>query len=172
VQKSKIGFERNQTTTMSASASRTYETQNDQQLDELHSKLRTLRSVSLLLASSTALPDAPFIQVTIDIHDDTQSQNLDLDNTVCFCMSPLYSLLTLTLLAGFIHVLRFWVGANNKERRKSLQCWWRVPNTDDILRCCSYLCIVVWVEDYAHLSRLVVRVTGAYKLEEYVYCRT
>lgn len=32
-------------TTMSASASRTYETQNDQQLDELHSKLRTLRSV-------------------------------------------------------------------------------------------------------------------------------
>lgn len=33
--------------TMSASASRTYETQNDQQLDELHSKLRTLRSVRL-----------------------------------------------------------------------------------------------------------------------------
>jgi len=79
----KIDFEGNQTTTMSASASRTYENQNDQQLDELHSKLRTLRSVSLLLASSTALPDAPFIQVTIDIHDDTQRQNLDLDNTVC-----------------------------------------------------------------------------------------
>lgn len=79
-------------------------------------------------------------------------------------MSLLYPLLTLTLLAGFIHVLRFWVGANNKERRKSLQCWWRVPNTDDILRCCSYLCIVVWVEDYAHLSQLVVRVTDIYQL--------
>ncbi|KAF8294796.1 hypothetical protein DL93DRAFT_2091746 [Clavulina sp. PMI_390] len=48
---------------MSSSASRTYEAQNDQQLDDLHSKLRTLRNV------------------TLDIHDETQRQNVDLDNT-------------------------------------------------------------------------------------------
>lgn len=67
---------------MSASASRTYETQNDQQLDELQSKLRTLRSVSQS-ALPIALCNVHFTQVTIDIHDETQRQNTDLDNTVC-----------------------------------------------------------------------------------------
>ncbi|KAG8728958.1 hypothetical protein FRC11_009830, partial [Ceratobasidium sp. 423] len=40
-----------------------YESQNDNRLDELHSKLRTLR------------------HVTIDIHNDALAQNRDLDNT-------------------------------------------------------------------------------------------
>ncbi|KAF9044174.1 Bet1-like protein [Panaeolus papilionaceus] len=40
-----------------------YETQNDQRLDELHSKLRTLRGI------------------TTDIHNDVESQNLMLDET-------------------------------------------------------------------------------------------
>ncbi|TDL18936.1 hypothetical protein BD410DRAFT_774501 [Rickenella mellea] len=41
----------------------TYEAQNDQRLDELHSKIRTLRGV------------------TTDIHDDVERQNLTLDET-------------------------------------------------------------------------------------------
>ncbi|RPD58952.1 hypothetical protein L226DRAFT_536480 [Lentinus tigrinus ALCF2SS1-7] len=41
----------------------TYELQNDQRLEELHSKLRTLRGV------------------TTDIYDDVESQNSALDNT-------------------------------------------------------------------------------------------
>ncbi|KAF9456220.1 hypothetical protein BDZ94DRAFT_1276206 [Collybia nuda] len=41
----------------------TYEAQNDQRLDELHSKLRTLRGI------------------TTDIHDDVERQNLMLDET-------------------------------------------------------------------------------------------
>ncbi|KAG9013317.1 hypothetical protein FRB93_000840 [Tulasnella sp. JGI-2019a] len=41
----------------------TYESQNDQRLDELHSKIRTLR------------------HVTIDINNDSQRQNLMLDDT-------------------------------------------------------------------------------------------
>ncbi|TFK98146.1 hypothetical protein BDV98DRAFT_573566 [Pterulicium gracile] len=41
----------------------TYEAQNDQRLDDLHSKLRTLRGV------------------TTDIHDDVERQNLMLDDT-------------------------------------------------------------------------------------------
>ncbi|KII87442.1 hypothetical protein PLICRDRAFT_112848 [Plicaturopsis crispa FD-325 SS-3] len=41
----------------------TYEAQNDQRLDELHSKIRTLRGV------------------TTDIHDDVERQNLVLDDT-------------------------------------------------------------------------------------------
>ncbi|PVF92724.1 hypothetical protein CPB86DRAFT_790858 [Serendipita vermifera] len=51
---------------MSSSSRRddfTYESQNDQRLDELHSKLRTLRGV------------------TTDIHDDVERQNLMLDDT-------------------------------------------------------------------------------------------
>ncbi|EDR09852.1 Bet1-like protein [Laccaria bicolor S238N-H82] len=52
---------------MSSSRSRTvediYESQNDQRLDELHSKIRTLRGI------------------TTDIHDDVEAQNLLLDNT-------------------------------------------------------------------------------------------
>ncbi|KAG8767270.1 hypothetical protein FS842_002208 [Serendipita sp. 407] len=41
----------------------TYESQNDQRLDDLHSKLRTLRGV------------------TTDIHDDVERQNLMLNDT-------------------------------------------------------------------------------------------
>ncbi|KAJ7444589.1 hypothetical protein B0H11DRAFT_1825303 [Mycena galericulata] len=41
----------------------TYEAQNDQRLDELHSKIRTLRGV------------------TTDIHDDVERQNLMLNDT-------------------------------------------------------------------------------------------
>ncbi|KXN81942.1 hypothetical protein AN958_03383 [Leucoagaricus sp. SymC.cos] len=41
----------------------TYEVQNDQRLDELHSKIRTLRGV------------------TTDIHNDVESQNLMLDGS-------------------------------------------------------------------------------------------
>ncbi|KAI0923662.1 hypothetical protein AcW1_006555 [Taiwanofungus camphoratus] len=51
---------------MSTSRSRvedTYESQNDQRLDELHSKLRTLRGV------------------TTDIYDDVEQQNSTLDQT-------------------------------------------------------------------------------------------
>ncbi|KAH9975480.1 hypothetical protein BGW80DRAFT_1297281 [Lactifluus volemus] len=50
---------------MSSSRSQedTYEAQNDQRLDELHSKIRTLRGV------------------TTDIHDDAERQNLILDET-------------------------------------------------------------------------------------------
>jgi len=50
---------------MSSSRSQedTYEAQNDQRLDELHSKIRTLRGV------------------TTDIYDDAERQNLVLDDT-------------------------------------------------------------------------------------------
>ncbi|KAJ7054176.1 hypothetical protein C8F01DRAFT_1164213 [Mycena amicta] len=51
---------------MASSSSRPediYESQNDQRLDELHSKLRTLRGI------------------TTDIHDDVERQNLMLDDT-------------------------------------------------------------------------------------------
>ncbi|KAJ6498496.1 hypothetical protein C8R47DRAFT_308262 [Mycena vitilis] len=41
----------------------TYESQNDQRLDDLHSKIRTLRGI------------------TTDIHDDVERQNLMLDDT-------------------------------------------------------------------------------------------
>ncbi|KAH7890536.1 hypothetical protein F5I97DRAFT_40500 [Phlebopus sp. FC_14] len=47
----------------SRSTEETYETQNDQRLDELHSKIRTLRGV------------------TADIYDDAERQNLTLDDT-------------------------------------------------------------------------------------------
>ncbi|EPQ51253.1 hypothetical protein GLOTRDRAFT_118022 [Gloeophyllum trabeum ATCC 11539] len=47
----------------SARVEDTYEAQNDQRLDELHSKIRTLRGV------------------TTDIHDDVERQNLMLDDT-------------------------------------------------------------------------------------------
>ncbi|VDB95670.1 unnamed protein product [Peniophora sp. CBMAI 1063] len=50
---------------MSSSRSQedTYEAQNDQRLDDLHAKIRTLRGV------------------TTDIHDDVERQNLMLDDT-------------------------------------------------------------------------------------------
>ncbi|KAF9472899.1 Bet1-like protein [Pholiota conissans] len=54
------------TTTMSSSRGRVedvYESQNDQRLDELHSKIRTLRGI------------------TTDIHSDVEAQNLMLDET-------------------------------------------------------------------------------------------
>lgn len=63
----------------------TYETQNDQRLDELHSKVRTLRGVSLLptlLATPANLRLAPHIQITSDIYDDAEGQNSMLDDTV------------------------------------------------------------------------------------------
>ncbi|KAG8221455.1 hypothetical protein J3R82DRAFT_1661, partial [Butyriboletus roseoflavus] len=47
----------------SRSTETTYESQNDQRLDELHSKIRTLRGV------------------TTDIYDDAEHQNLTLDDT-------------------------------------------------------------------------------------------
>ncbi|KAI9573055.1 hypothetical protein HD554DRAFT_2013778 [Boletus coccyginus] len=47
----------------SRSAETTYEIQNDQHLDELHSKIRTLRGV------------------TTDIYDDAERQNQTLDDT-------------------------------------------------------------------------------------------
>ncbi|KAI0291959.1 hypothetical protein BC826DRAFT_1105686 [Russula brevipes] len=49
--------------TSSRSQEDTYEAQNDQRLDELHSKIRTLRGV------------------TTDIYDDAERQNLVLDET-------------------------------------------------------------------------------------------
>jgi len=48
---------------MSAQADYTYESQNDQRLDDLASKLRTLKNV------------------TIDIHTDSERQNFELDET-------------------------------------------------------------------------------------------
>jgi hypothetical protein len=60
-----------------------YESQNDQRLDELHTKLRTLRGVrndaqSSLTTISNFFPP----QVTTDIHRDVEAQNLILDETV------------------------------------------------------------------------------------------
>jgi hypothetical protein len=150
-------------TTMSASASRTYETQNDQQLDELHSKLRTLRSVSFLSASLTSLFNILSIQVTIDIHDETQRQNLDLDSTVCLshtCRASTLPLLISKFLAGFVYLLRLRAGADNKKRRTGFWCWWHIANTNHNLRCCCYLCVLVWVEDYESIPQLVVCLMG------------
>jgi hypothetical protein len=64
----------------------TYEAQNDQRLDELHSKIRTLRGVSLRVQSRLCKPRSiiPFDKVTTDIHDDVERQNLMLDDTVRF----------------------------------------------------------------------------------------
>jgi len=59
----------------------TYEAQNDQRLDDLHSKIRTLRGVRLNhLRSSVWLLTSG--QVTTDIHRDVESQNLLLDESV------------------------------------------------------------------------------------------
>ncbi|KAF8416122.1 hypothetical protein L210DRAFT_3463103 [Boletus edulis BED1] len=54
----------------SRSAETTYENQNDQRLDELHSKVRTLRGACILIRP-----------ITTDIYDDTERQNLTLDET-------------------------------------------------------------------------------------------
>jgi hypothetical protein len=73
---------------MSSSRSQedTYEAQNDQRLDELHSKIRTLRGVrheSYLNHAIESLPLATAgLQVTSDIYDDAERQNLVLDETV------------------------------------------------------------------------------------------
>ncbi len=65
----------------------TYETQNDQRLDELHSKIRTIRGVritaypiSLSLTSACLLSQ----KITTDMHTDVEAQNLLLDESVCF----------------------------------------------------------------------------------------
>lgn len=47
----------------------TYEAQNDQHLNELHAKIRTIRGV------------------TTDIHNDVESQNRLLDGSVRYCLS-------------------------------------------------------------------------------------
>jgi hypothetical protein len=60
---------------MSSSSSRdrvaedTYESQNDQRLDDLHAKIRTIRGV------------------TTDIHNDVEAQNLLLDDSVRYCLA-------------------------------------------------------------------------------------
>ncbi|KNZ75975.1 hypothetical protein J132_00724 [Termitomyces sp. J132] len=54
----------------------TYESQNDQRLEQLHSKIRTLRGV------------------TNDIHDDVERQNSMLDETVRrYIYSPMYEVI-------------------------------------------------------------------------------
>lgn len=59
----------------------TYESQNDQRLDELHSKLRTLRGVRAQCPSDwlVMLTNG---QVTTDIYEDVERQNFSLDETV------------------------------------------------------------------------------------------
>lgn len=71
---------------MSSSRSRTvedtYESQNDQRLDELHSKIRTLRGVGRTFKVGFEDADHATTKITTDIHDDVEAQNLLLDNTV------------------------------------------------------------------------------------------
>jgi blocked-early-in-transport protein 1 len=75
---------------MSSSRSQedTYEAQNDQRLDELHSKIRTLRGVSSRSHPHCAVCDPYDLQVTTDIYDDAERQNLVLDETVRFTFPP------------------------------------------------------------------------------------
>ncbi|KAJ7621409.1 hypothetical protein FB45DRAFT_140863 [Roridomyces roridus] len=58
----------------------TYEAQNDQRLDELHSKIRTLRGVSPISPTHSCLLTKA-LQVTTDINNDVERQNLMLDDT-------------------------------------------------------------------------------------------
>ena len=60
------------------------ETQNDQRLDELHSKIRTLRGVCLTTRVAAFYSRQAYIQlqVTTDIYEDVERQNLTLDETV------------------------------------------------------------------------------------------
>jgi len=71
--------------TMSSSRSRTvedtYESQNDQRLDELHSKIRTLRGVGRTFKVGFEDANHATIKITTDIHDDVEAQNLLLDST-------------------------------------------------------------------------------------------
>lgn len=72
-----------------------YESQNDQRLDELHSKIRTLRGVrasfQLFVLNPTGFGcwekrNSLSLKVTTDIHSDVEAQNLILDETVWgFC---------------------------------------------------------------------------------------
>jgi hypothetical protein len=81
---------------MSSSRSQedTYEAQNDQRLDELHSKIRTLRGVRHESHPNCVIESLPLaaacLQVTSDIYDDAERQNLVLDETVRSLLS-LYS---------------------------------------------------------------------------------
>ena len=59
----------------------TYESQNDQRLDELHSKLRSLRGVRPFQPLPCAFCANFSVQVTTDIYDDVERQNLLLDDT-------------------------------------------------------------------------------------------
>lgn len=59
-----------------------YESQNDQRLDELHSKIRTLRGVRAIFISFVCWTKGS-LKITTDIHSDVESQNLMLDETVC-----------------------------------------------------------------------------------------
>ena len=76
---------------MSSSRSRTvedtYESQNDQRLDELHSKIRTLRGVGSPFKVGFEDADHATTKITTDIHDDVEAQNLLLDNTVSHLFS-------------------------------------------------------------------------------------
>lgn len=65
------------------------EQQNDQRLDDLHAKIRTLKGVrGCLLGVSLLLSP---LQVTHDIHDDVESQRLTLDDMVGVIEQSYYS---------------------------------------------------------------------------------
>lgn len=63
----------------------TYEAQNDERLDDLHNKLRTLRGVSsfdIIFRVSGPRYNHGLYQVTTDIYDDVERQNSALDRAV------------------------------------------------------------------------------------------
>ena len=73
------------TYTMSRSRDRvedTYELQNDERLEDLHSKLRTLRGVRFRSSSKRSPTHETTSQVTTDIYDDVERQNTTLDESV------------------------------------------------------------------------------------------
>ncbi len=70
------------------------EQQNDQRLDELHSKIRSLKGVRGCLFGARSL--LSLLQVTSDIYEDVESQRLTLDDMVsimaqCYCCAGLRS---------------------------------------------------------------------------------
>lgn len=60
----------------------TYESQNDQRLDDLHSKIRTIRGVRSGLSDPNLILILFYFKVTTDIHNDVEAQNLLLDESV------------------------------------------------------------------------------------------
>lgn len=62
-----------------SASDQTLDNQNDEELNSLHSKIRSLRSVRSLSPISTPL--SLTLQVTIDILDDSRGQNDQLDRT-------------------------------------------------------------------------------------------